>query len=225
MSGDGTNFIAFACGMRRSGKSHLLGQLAERFPRRLVLDFIGEHAGGIANARTAFSLAETIAYLRTGRSSGPRWTVVAVIDPSDVPELLAVIAPVGGQTERGFARAVGGMVIECGEIDVIAPNNAQMSVEVRNIFQRGRHHSLSVLVAVQRPASVNRIVTSQADIICAFRQHEPRDADYLSDIMGPQAPEIVRTLRPRNYLRYLVNFGALETINEHGQVVREYSRL
>lgn len=222
MSGDGTNFIAFACGMRRSGKSHLLGKLAESFPRRLVFDFIGEHAGRINGAREAFTLGDAVSALRAARSNGNRWTVLCVLDPKDIPELLSVIAPIGRNTERGFSRAVGGLVIECGEIDVIAPNNGQIAPEVRNVFQRGRHHSLSALVAVQRPASVNRIVTSQADVLCAFRQHEPRDADYLGEIMSARAPEIVRNLQPRNYLRYLVNFGSLETINENGQVIREH---
>jgi hypothetical protein len=167
-------------------------------------------------------LHETVAALRSASSSGARWTVVCGIDPGDVPELLAAIAPVGGKTDRGFSRRVGGLVIECGEIDVIAPNNGTIAPEVRNVFQRGRHHQLSALVAVQRPASVNRIVTSQADVLCAFRQHEPRDADYLGEIMSPRAPEIVRSLPPRNYLRYMVNYGTLETVNEKGQVIREH---
>jgi hypothetical protein len=219
MSGDGKNFILFACGMKRSGKSHLIGELARKFPRRLIFDFIGEHSGRIAGAREAFTLGEAVGALRAARSSGNQWTVNCVLDPSDVPELLSVLAPMGGRTEKGFSRAVGGLVIECGEVDVIAPNNGQIAPEVRNIFQRGRHHAISALVAVQRPASANRIVTSQADVLVAFRQHEPRDADYLGEIMSAKAPEIVRQLKPYNYVRYLVNFGTLQTINEKGEAI------
>lgn len=223
MSGDGTNFIAFACGMKRSGKSHLLGKLAEHFPRRLILDFIGEHSGRIRGAAEAYTMAEAVDALRKVRHSS-RWTIVCGMEPTHVPELLGLIAPVGGRNLRGYSRAVGGLVLECGEIDVIAPNNGQISPEVRNVFQRGRHHMLSALVAVQRPANANRIVTSQADMLCAFRQHEPRDADYLGEIMSARAPEIVRSLPPRNYLRYLVNYGTLQTINEHGEIAATHAQ-
>lgn len=220
MSGEGHNFIAFACGMKRSGKSHLLASLALQFPRRLILDFVGEYIGRLPGAREAHSLRDVVKALQRVRKS-PRWTVTACMDPADVPDLLNAIAPIGAATAYGFSRAVGGLVIECGEIDVIAPNSG-MSPEARNIFQRGRHHSLSILAAVQRPSSANRIVTSQADLICAFRQHEPRDADYLGEIMHSGAPEIIRSLPPRFYLRYLVNYGLLETVNDAGQVVREH---
>jgi hypothetical protein len=196
--------------------------MASGFPRRLILDFVGEYIGAVKGATETYTLLETVDALRKARRRGPTWTVTACLDPDDVPELLTALAPVGVASDYGFSRAVGGLVIECGEVDLIAPNQGTISPEVRTVFQRGRHHSISILVATQRPASVNRIVTSQADVICAFRQHEPRDADYLGEVMRAEAPDIVRTLPQFHYLRYLVNFGLLETVNGAGQVVREH---
>jgi hypothetical protein len=44
-------------------KSHLLGKLAEHFPRRLIFDFIGEHSGKIKNALEAYT------FTRDGRGA------------------------------------------------------------------------------------------------------------------------------------------------------------
>lgn len=220
MSGNGTNFIAFACGMKRSGKSYLLAQLAKRFPRRIVFDFIGEYADKIPNAYEATTLQESVKALLDARAGGNVWTVLCNVEPEEVPKILAALAPNNGKPESSFARAVGGVVIECGEVDLIAPNSQKCPREVKNIFQRGRHYGISALVATQRPRDVHRVVTSQSDMIAAFRQHEPRDAEYLGNVMRSDAVELLQGLRPRNYLRYLVNYGRLEIVNENGQTIK-----
>jgi hypothetical protein len=223
VSGAGRSFVAFACGRTRSGKSHLLAQLGAKFPRRLILDFVGEFTGKIPGARETFTLVDTVDALRRARRKGPRWIVTASIDPPDVPELLAAIAPTGAATDYGFSRAVGGMVLECGEIDMIAPNPGKLPAEVRNIYARSRHHSLSILAAARRPGEVHRIVTAWVDLLCAFQQDEPRDADYLARRMGAEAPDLIRALGERSYLRYFPNYHRLETVNEDGKVVQVHT--
>ena len=215
-TGDGTNFIAFACGMRRSGKSHLLAQMALRFPRRLVLDFIGEFDGKIKGAYECETLRQTQEALIAARDSGARWTVHTGISPNQVPELIKSIA----SKRNGFAKAVGGIVLECGEADLIAPNNAGISEEIFNIFARGRHIGLSALMATQRPRAVHRIVTSQSDMIAAFRQHELLDVDYLSDLMGTDAAKRIANLQLRQHVRYFPNFQLLETVDVDGTVIK-----
>ncbi len=211
MSGNGTNFIAFACGMKRSGKSRLLDTLATRFPRRILFDFVGEYEGKVPNATYGYTLAECVDALQTARKSS-KWTVVCVMDPAHVPQLLGAIM----DQRNPFTRAVGGVVLQFGEVDLVAPNNMGIATEVRNVFQRGRHFDVSALAATQRPRDVHRVVTSQSDVICAFRQHEPRDAEYLGSVTRSDAVPLLNTLQQYEYLRYYPNFGRLEVVDRNG---------
>lgn len=212
----GHNFIAFACGMKRSGKSRLLAELARKFPRRLIFDFIEEYVT-LPGAIIGRTLGQTADALRKA-SARPQWTVVSTLYERDVPELLARIIPSGGSTVPGFSRAVGGMVVECGEIDLIAPNNGSIPQEVRDMFQRGRHHGLSVLAATQRPRDTHRVVTSQSNLVAAFRQHEPRDVEYLNSVMSGRAGELLPTLARFEHLRYFPNEGELHRVTASGAV-------
>lgn len=212
MSASGRNFIAFVCGMKRSGKSHLLDAMAMRFPRRIVFDFVGEYEGRYKTP-TAFTLDEAVGQLMKARKQADKWTVVCTLDIPDVVRLLAAL-----MGRNSWARAAGGIVIQCGEVDVIAPNNGSISQEVRHVFQRGRHFGVSALVATQRPRDVHRVVTAQSDIICAFRQHEPRDADYLGEVMRSDAVPLLRDLKQYEYLRYYPNFGKLEIVDKDGAI-------
>ena len=223
---DARNVVVSAFGMRGSGKSHLLGELAAHFPRRLVLDFLGEHEGRIAGARYAWDLGETVDALRQAHRQGKRWTVVSGMDERDVPALISALMPSGRLSRAGFSRAVGGMVLECGEVDLIAPNHSGIPDEVKSLWKRGRHHWLSLLTATQRAAETHRIITSMSDAIVSFRQHEPRDIDYLASVMAAPgvdvAAELVRL--PRfHYLRKWVQLGRLELVNATGQVSRVLS--
>lgn len=212
--GKGSNFILTAVGMKRSGKSHLLASFARRFPRRLVFDFLGEHAG-LDGAHEAVTLAETVDALKRVRHK-ERWTVVSMVDAREVPSILSTMA-----TRRGsFSLAVGGVVIECGEVDLIAPNNESVAQPVRDMFLRGRHFALSVLCATQRPRQMHRIATAQSDVICVFRQHEPRDISYLSEITRGDIEKLVRELPPFFHLRYMPNFDRLDVVDSYGAVVR-----
>lgn len=212
------NFVAFVTGKRGSGKSHELNRLAQKFPRRLVLDFLGEHEGAIPGAVEAWTFGDTLSALQRVQKL-PRWTVVSSMDERYVPQLLEVLAPSFRGGAPGYSKSVGGMVLELGECDTVWPNGGS-SPEARGVVKRGRHHWLSILAATQRPAETDRIITSQADIICSFRQHEPRDLAYLSAVMGgSRVAPLLTTLQPYHFLRYWVGTGALERVAPDGSSV------
>jgi hypothetical protein len=216
VSGTGTNFIAAAFGMKRSGKSFALDIMARGFPRRIVADFIGEYHGKIEGAKYVHSIAEAVDALQLLRKGGSmKWTVVCVMQPEEILQLLGVLAPIGKRPETSFSYAVGGVVLQCGEIQLIAPNQG-LSPAMANIIAMGRHYRVSILGAARRPREVNRNLTSQSDALLAFRQHEPRDADYLGDVMRSDVPQYLRQLRPFHHLRFLPNFGALDLVGPDG---------
>lgn len=208
------NFIAVVTGRKGSGKSHLLAQYARGFARRLVLDFTGEHQRDVPAPLVAWSLQDCARILRHV-AGHPRWTVVAELHPSDVPRLLGAIIPMGRGT--GYSAAVGGMVVECGELNEIAPNDRGMAREVGAMFSRGRHQWLSVLAAARTSTEINKLATSQADVICAFRQHQEADVRRIAELMGDRAVPALRSLQPYEYLRYFVDFGRLEHVHADGR--------
>lgn len=218
MSGDGRNFIAFASGRKRSGKSHVLAQLASRFPRRIVYDFVGEFYGRIPDAIETRTLSQTLDALVAVRKN-PRWTIVAMVDPRDVPSIIGAIAPVGQIPEGSYSYSVGGIVQECGECDNIAPNNASISPEVIDSLQRGRHFRLSTLFGTQRPRMTHRSVTAMADVLLAFKQKEPRDIAYLGELIRPDAEQLLPTLNEYEYLRWYDSHNILERVAPDGSSV------
>lgn len=213
---DARNFICVVTGRKGSGKSRVLGSYARRFPRRVILDFTGEHERE-PGARVGYTLRQCAVALAAARASGQRWTVVCALDPRDVPALLAALMPLGMHGGESFARAVGGLVVECGEINEIAVNHAGIAREVSAMFTRGRHHWLSVLAAARTSTEMHKIVTSQADVVCAFRQHQARDVARIGELMGERAIPALRDLAPYEYLRYFVDAGRLEHVRADGR--------
>lgn len=211
---DARNFIAVVTGRKGSGKSHLLAEYARAFPRRLVLDFTGEHTRDVPPQLVAWSLADAVRILRRA-AARDRWTVVAELEPGDVPRLLHALMPLG--RSGGFSLAVGGMAVECGEINEIAPNHNGIAREVSAMFTRGRHHRLSVLAAARTTTEMHKIVTSQADVICAFRQHQEADVKRIGELMGARAPRALLELGRYEHLRYFVDFGRLELVRATGR--------
>lgn len=63
-------------------------------------------------------------------------------------------------------------------------------------LQYGRHHSISNVLVARRPSELDRMATAQADVIISFRQHEPRDLEYIRAIGGQAAADEVAGLGP-----------------------------
>lgn len=212
------SFAAFACGKRASGKSFLIARYARAFPRRILYDPNGEYLGVYPGAAECGTLGQTLDALERLIDS-QRWIVVSCMDPDDVPALCKALAP-AGVLNGGYSRAVGGVMLECGEVDTIAPNNAGIAPEVRNIFQRGRHYRVSVVTATQRPRDVHRVVTSQTDVLAVFRQHEERDLDYVSRNVSAGVVDIVKRLPQYAHLCYMPQSGNCAVIDKNGKTIQ-----
>jgi len=70
----------------------------------------------------------------------------------------------------------------------------QGSPQLNWFFQYGRHHAISVLCVARRPSELGRIATAQADVIVTFRQHEPRDLEWIRAVGGAECAERVAAL-------------------------------
>lgn len=214
------NFVAMAFGRRGSGKSYLLRRFATKFPRRLSLDPMGEAAESSPRAIICYTVDDVRAAL-AAQVHRQAWHIVACIDPADAPSICRMLAPPNRLPQHSYSSSVGGVCLEAPEVDVIAPNSGAIAPEVRNVFQRGRHYGLSILGDSQRPHLVNRVTSSQADVIIAFQQHEPRDIKYLGVLMSEPLAALVPALErvgPYTHLRYFPATGIGEIVLADGRV-------
>lgn len=207
--------VALVVGRRGSGKSVLLRRAQRTRPRVVVLDAMhGETFDTIApvggGAWESCTVTNEEDYLDALRwlASESRWRlIVRPDDPAQAWWVFAGLMPANG-TVAGYARAVGGVAVWCDEFDLVAPNNAGIHPAVRASAQRGRHYQLHLLAATRRPAEVHRDVSSQADVLATFRQHEPNDVKFLKDV-SPDLAGIARGLGRWQYCTYEADTAAL----------------
>lgn len=216
-------FVAVGMGPTGCGKSRLLSSYARPFPRRIIIDFVGEYVDDPDHddALVGTTLDQCLAHMKNAAISGGKWKLICCISPDDVPALLDVLAP-PGDLAGGYARNVGGVALECGEVDVIAPNNASISDEMRNVIQRGRHYRVSILGASQRPAQVSRLLTAQADVLSLFRQYEPRDIAYLREATNDEVANRLPNLPKFWHVQYLVKHGSARVVDANYRTVEEF---
>lgn len=209
------NLISFVCGRKGAGKSQLLHEVfSNAHPRVITLDmtYSGEVLERDPNAIPAFTLAE-LANILDVCAAQPSWHVAAELPARDVPALFEVLCP----TSRGtpsYSRAVGGVAVECGEVDAIAPVGGTPDI-IDNAFKRGRHVLLSLFTGTQRPHECSRVVTSQADVVVAFSQHEPRDIEYLSRAISKPVGNLIRHLPKYHHVWYDQATGMVYVRDEH----------
>lgn len=198
------NLIVTGYGPKGSGKSRFLRDMFVRqAPRVISLDVTGEGRESYPEALGPFfGLARVLDGVRAaarweaaqraaGRPAG--WHILAAIDDREIPRFFRMLAPPFDGQSVSLARALGGVAIECGEVDHIAPNGSA-DPEVVAAWRRGRHHALSLLTATQRPASCARDVSAQADVLFSFQTSEPRDVAFLADTFGKPTAEVIRNL-------------------------------
>lgn len=215
------NLIAFGTGRKASGKSQLLwDRYVSRAPRVIHLDENDEIKYRDANAIVAVGLPALYDVLRAAAGKGAvRWRVALQgLTTDDVRELFFRLAPPAGGV-ASLSRTFGGIAIETGEVDVIAPASG-VAPEVQGAFKRGRHNLLSLFVATQRPHACGRIVTSQADEIFSFSQHEPADLRYLRLQMGSNVAGVIPRLPKYWHVLYQASTGIAWVCDENRKVDR-----
>ena len=73
--------------------------------------------------------------------------------------------------------------------------------EISNLIKRGRHKNISLVFITRRPRELNRIVSSQADIIYTFQQREPGDLEWLKKWAGNVDIQKIQNLKVGEYIK------------------------
>lgn len=193
----------FVSGPPESGKSEFLArEFTSKTPRVISIDITGETAERNPDAIRTYGLEDLRSALKTC-AKWRKWHVAAHLGEKELPATFAMLAPAPrSDDDVSFPRAVGGLAIECGETAFLAPNG-RTAPEVRAAWNRGRHHLLSLYMATQRPAEVDRAVTASSPIKVAFGHREDRDLEFWArHLSAPIAKEIEQL--PRYWSIYYV---------------------
>lgn len=220
--------IVTVIGRTGSGKTHLIKErLAPRHRRRITIDLTGECAALYPHAYHAIGLRRVFSGLRAwAKMRATAWHMVAVLTSEEVGELVTRLCPVFDGTTVALAELLGGVCLECYEIDVLMPvngSNRDTSKAMRNAYQRGRHAGLSLLCATQRPSQCDRVVTSQSHAVITFRMHEPRDLAWLRDVGGQRFADEARTLGKWCSAWYHADSGRIIVRDPDYRAVREFN--
>lgn len=169
----------FFAGNSGSGKTTGAWRLyLSRFPRQIILDQTGEWLDKVDyTANTLGDLANAIRQYAPDRE----WTIAYTLLDDRFADFVRWLVPVPN-VDTSPILAIGGAVLLVDEVDLLAPQGPA-SVEVRTLYRRSRHAGLSVVSATQRPANVSREVSAQSQHVVAYYLSEPRDRDYIADLM------------------------------------------
>ncbi len=219
---DRRNAIVVVTGRKGSGKSTLLARhVAPQFPRVVMVDWTGEGRELYPDAREAYGLRGVLDAMQ-GFHEGdvPEWRITAILDPSQVADLCNLLVPRYDGKTVPLSAAVGGVAIECHEMQLITPvSGAGRTAEIVDVMARSRHARLSWLCAARRPAELSKFLTSQSDAFYAFRTHEPRDVKWLSDVSSDFAAT-VRELPEYHSAHYDTMTAAVEVLGPSYQPIK-----
>ena len=194
--------ITVVVGKSGSGKTQLIAKhIGPRHPRRITFDATGETRELYPAAAHVFGAVEAAQVLALWLSRRLRhWHLCIGGTAADAARVVSALCPLYDGKRYALSSAFGGVAVECFELDAFAPNNGfagdGAGAAWRTAFLRGRHVGLSLLVATQYPALVDRAATSQAGRVITFALHEPRQLDYMRQLGGPRLAEAVKVLPP-----------------------------
>jgi hypothetical protein len=193
----------FVSGPPESGKSQLLAaEFTSKTPRVISIDITGETAERNPDALRTYGLEDLRQTLKEC-SRWRRWHVAAQLEEHELGACFAMLAPAPKSDDAiSFCRAVGGVAIECGEAAFLAPNG-RLANEVKAAFNTGRHHLLSLYMATQRPANVDRVVTASSPIKVAFGHREDRDLEFWRKEISAAIADVIAELPPYHSIYYV----------------------
>lgn len=172
-----TALRVFIAGPSECGKTRLAWDLyVSKFPRRLTFDFAREVRELLdPDAITVYSYAELREALGDC-AAARRWHIALCLDHAEArtvaPKVCRLLAhPTTSDDERTYARSIGGLMVACYEAHELAPNG-MCPPDVRRLATGGRHESVSVVVASQAPALVDRRFSENAEFLVAFATQE-----------------------------------------------------
>ena len=182
--------VTLVIGKRGSGKSYLVKKLiGGETPkeRLLVYDPQSEYSEGVCFDRDSYG--QLLEFWWRVRQTGFR-IVYRPIDPAgEIDDIAKLVFALGNMT----------FVVE--EVEAYC-NTFNINQNFAAILQRGRHRNIELIGVTQRPFGIHRLLTSQAKEVYVFNTNEPRDRQYLRDLLGFEVGAKLDILKQFEYVKW-----------------------
>lgn len=154
-------------GKTGSGKSFLAKTLLKKYDRYIVFDTMDEYTNGVI----VDGLSELAVLWKKCHTGNFR----IIYRPRRPEDEIEAIAKLVYECED--------LTFLCEEIDLFG-SSYKISDEMSDILRRGRHKHITFIGVSQRPYGIHRLFTSQSKEIYVFATNEPRDRDYLKQLLA-----------------------------------------
>ena len=190
--------ITFVCGMRGCGKSTLTHQLANHHARKIVFDYVDEWnqpENCVVKSYDEFANIFREVFTRD------QYTIVVKFafgtPPDDIKDISSQIITLLFKTGKD-SEIEACLVFE--EAQFYFPNHT-LEPAFMSLLTIGRHEHLNIIANTQRPASVSKLLISQAKDIYIGQLYESNDIKYLHETVGALADE-ARNLKQLEFIHY-----------------------
>jgi hypothetical protein len=186
-----TREVVFLTGKSGSGKSTLCRQLLLTAPRLLIFDTISEYRllSPPYPALFIYDVYSLMDYLDKNANKPFR----VIFDPPDPEEVI--------ELRNGEKLSIFDFVCKvildsmtnftfCIEEIANFVQHGTAPVYLRKIARYGRHSAINIFATTQRPADVPPVLRAQITKFITFRQHEPRDIEWIRQIIGDEADSL-----------------------------------
>ena len=187
--------IILVFGKRGSGKSYLVKKMIENESRLFVWDLMSEYDQGVVFG--AENPRELSWFFRHIYKKDFRIIYRPIRQKIEILQIAELIYSLGNLT----------FVVE--EIDAIC-TPYDLPDPFSMIVQRGRHKNITLIGVTPAPFGINRDLTRQAKEIYIFNTNEPRDIQYLSQLLGSEVAGRIPQLGQYSYLKWM-DGGSIET--------------
>lgn len=179
--------VILIIGKRGSGKSYLAKKIIAEHRRVLVYDIMSEYGGGVVfgtetqrDFRLFWSATHKSNFRLIYRPIEPKW---------EIDYLARAVFALGDMT----------LVVE--EIDSIC-TAYDLPETFSRIIARGRHRNITLIGITPAPFGIHRDLTRQAKEIYVFNTKEPRDRDYLRNLLGQEIEAKLDQLEQYQYVKW-----------------------
>ncbi len=178
--------ITLIFGKRGGGKSYLAAVLTKQIRRVLVYDTLGEYRDGF--------VFQDLGDLSRFWKRNIRGAFRLIYQPTNPEAEFEDIAE--------LAWLCGDLTFLVEEIDIFCSPH-KIGPAFQNVIQRGRHHDINLIGISQRPFGIHRLLTSQAKEIYIFRTNEPRDREYLRNLLGTEIEATLDGMAQFEYAKWM----------------------
>jgi len=179
-------------GMRGCGKSHLAREIAELFPRKIIIDPMSEYKGDFVVSD--FNNFAKILKTEIIQKNNQKYTVV--FRPS--PHIKSTDSLFDSLMRLVFE--LGNCLVLIDEVQLFS-NPHFLPHYLKNILMIGRHRGIAVMAITQRPAQINKAILAQSAHIFCGQLHEKNDILHVADFINIEKNKLV-TLGKRKFIYF-----------------------